>query len=233
MAKRPTKRRTAKRAKPKRIPRDPVTGQQSLFDPQTGHATFSGGRGRPMTAGERMAEKARMLAIKKRYAAHRELHLKRLARRPVDMQRDGYELPNDVAAFLQRLHRDPWFHPDVQHVSIAEAEERIEAAYMDGCRQGFIEGFLYGEDKARPGALKNRERLRELNFKKLERLQLADRNAKIVAAFHRLESELPVKDDRYQRLADEAKAGNRGRENWPTSGRQIGNIVRAAINRRR
>ncbi len=167
-----------------------------------------------------------------REAAAKVRHRERIERRPAHMRSGGYRLPADVMAFLLKLHRNPL---DVglsvpEQVAGDEAKEMIDDAYMEGCRQGFIEGFLYGEDHARPGALKNRERLREQNLKKLERLGIADRNAEIVAEFRRLERDMPGAEDRYAYLADRSKAG---RDDWPTSARQIANIVRGADKRRR
>lgn len=220
--------------KPPRLPRDPVTGQQFIFDPDTGEPTRPYRRRKP-TAEEIVAVRARRAASRQRYEASRAAFRARIGRRPVEMQQGGYTLPADVSAFLLRLHRAPPFYGDQTHVSVAEAREIAEEAYMAGCRQGFIEGFLYGEEKARPGALKNRERLREQNLKKLERLGIAERNAEIVAEFHRLERDMPGVEDRYQHLAGEAAARRPkpGRENWPTTSRQIGNIIREAMKPRR
>jgi hypothetical protein len=190
-------------------------------------------------AAEREREWAEYLAseefrqFKAREAVARVRHRERLERRPVKMRSSGYRLPADVAAFLERLHENPLRFARVEGVSDVAAEEAadmIEAAYMEGCRQGFIEGFLYGEDHARPGALKNRERLRQQNLEKLERLGIADRNAEIVAEFRRLDRDMPGAEDRYAHLADSSKTG---RDDWPTSARQIANIVRGASKRRR
>jgi hypothetical protein len=234
MAKKPSKSKAKQsRATPARIPRDAATGQQFLFDPKTGEPTGEPTRlyrRHKLTADEIKADQARRLAYRKRYEAHRAAFLTRVGRRPVEMQRDGYRLPEDVVAFLRRFHDDPWFGYDAVQISIEQASEMIEAAYMKGCRQGFIEGFLYGEDKARPGALKNRERLRQQNLEKLERLGIVDRNAEIVAEFHRLGRDMPGAEDRYVYLADSNKTG---RDDWPTSARQIANIVRQAGKRLR
>lgn len=172
---------------------------------------------------------------KAREAAAKARHRERIERRPAKMRARNYRLPADVAAFLERLHENPLGWPgsdDASHVPVEEAEEMIADAYMEGCRQGFIEGFLYGEDHARPGALKNRERLRKQNLDKLERLGLKDRNAEIVAEFDRLERDIPGKDERYSHLAETAKHDKR-RSDWPTTGRQIAAIVRGFKKRRR
>lgn len=170
--------------------------------------------------------------FKEREADAKAQHRQRIERQPAQMRERGYRLPADVVAFLLKLHRNPLrvglSVPD--HVAGQEAEEMIEDAYMEGCRQGFIEGFLYGEEHARPGALKNRERLRQQNLEKLERLGIADRNAEIVAEFQRLARDMPGVEDRYTHLADSSKTG---RDDWPTSARQIANIIRGAGKRRR
>jgi hypothetical protein len=157
-------------------------------------------------------------------------HAARIARRPVDMGRN-YRLPDEVRAFLMRLYEEQTFFGlpgnELEQDMIRAC---MQGAYLRGCTQGFVEGFLYGEEKARPGALKNRERLRQQNLEKLERLGIADRNAEIVAEFRRLERDMPGAEDRYAHLADTSKTG---RDDWPTSARQIANIVRGASKRRR
>ena len=185
----------------------------------------------PPTRQEIKARRERIARRLARDEARRQEFLARLARPPADMQRDRYRLPDDVASFLRRLHKTPTFDFDEQHIGVVhigvdeKVEELVEAAYMEGCRQGFIEGFLYGEEKTLPGASKNRERLRRQNLEKLARLGIDERNAEIVAEFHRLEHEMPGKDDRYKHLAETAKRDKR-RSDWPTTDRQIGAIVR-------
>lgn len=213
--------RTSKAKRLRTIPRDPVTGQQFIFDPATGEPVRRY-RHRKPSPEQIKAEKAARAARRQRQEERRAAFQARLARRPAEMQRDGYRLPDDVAVFLRRLHREPVFHWQADHVTADAARAMAEAAYMDGCRQGFIEGFLYGEDKARPGALKNRERLRQQNLEKLARLGIADRNAQIVAEFHQMERDLPGKEQRYEELA--------ARHELTT--RQIGTIIRKASMRR-
>ena len=220
------------RQKPLTAPRRAVPFMgDSLYDPQTGALYDARTRKLlppppptpPPTPEQIKAEKAARAARRQRHEERRAAFHARIARRPSAMQGDGYRLPTDVAAFLRRLHREPSFYYEEVQISTAQAKELIEAAYMDGCRQGFIEGFLYGEDKARPGALKNRERLRQQNLEKLARLGIADRNAQIVAEFHQMERGLPGKEQRYEELA--------ARHELTT--RQIGNIIRKASTRRR
>jgi hypothetical protein len=143
----------------------------------------------------------------------------RLNRRPVEMQRSDYELPADVVRFLMSV-MGPISFPTItephHHMTLDAAASLGFEMYRKGCKQGFIEGFLYGEEKARPGAMKNRERLRQQNLEKLARLGIEDRNAGIIAEFHRLARELPGKEQRYERLA----------EKYELTTRQICNIVR-------
>jgi hypothetical protein len=164
--------------------------------------------------------------MQERGRARREQHQQRIGRRPEEMRASDYRLPPDVVAFLRRIYNNPLKFAehlkDLPLVGTVEAKELIDNAYMEGCRQGFIEGFLYGEDKARPGALKNRERLRQQNLDKLSRLGIADRNAEIVAEFHRLERELPGKEQRKEKLAAD----------HDLTPKQIGNILRADKRRR-
>jgi hypothetical protein len=223
MSKKPTKSKAKRsRAKPLRIPRDPVTGQQFLFNPATGKPTYSAPR---LSAAQveriKRRESERVRTAREAYAARKAARITairaRLARRPAEMRRDSYEMPADVSAFLHQLHEDPGSYGDEEPISIEQSLEWVKEAYMEGCRQGFIEGFLYGEDKARPGALKNRERLRQINIDKLVRLGIADRNAEIVAEFHRLERELPGKEQRKEKLAAD----------HDLTPKQIGNILRA------
>jgi hypothetical protein len=228
----------AKRSPAKKIPRD-RRGQQFLFHPKTGEPTEvrraePKSPNPPPTPEESAARRARAVAREAEAEARRTAFRSRLARRPVEMRRANYRLPSDVEEFLGRLGWDGFdemMHvKEIKHAAGLgdwEIRDAIEAvmtfAYMEGCRQGFIEGFLYGEDKARPGALKNRERLRQQNLDKLARLGIADRNAEIVAAFGHLERELPGKEQRYEKLAAD----------YELTVRQIGTIVRRVSKRRR
>lgn len=141
-------------------------------------------------------------------------------RRPASMNRLAFELPDDVRALVLHLAWSEleWPAPWWPALAPDDACNLIRAALLFGCREGFIEGFLYGEEKARPGAMKNRERLRRQNMDKLERLGIADRNAAIAAAFQQLEAEVPGAEDRKQLLA----------ERCDLTARQIHNILRSA-----
>jgi hypothetical protein len=233
MKKKPSKSkrsRASTASKPMRAPRHAVPWMDVLWDRATGQLFDKETRlplpdrppAPPPTAEEIAARRDRVRQRLARDEAKRAAFRARLARRPVEMRRRGYKLPADVAVFLQRLHLEPDFYYDEVQISTERAKELVEAAYMEGCRQGFIEGFLYGEDKARPGALKNRERLRQQNIKKLERLGIKDRNAAIVTEFHRLEREMPGVEERKEHLAEQHQV----------TPRQIANILKAARHRR-
>jgi hypothetical protein len=72
-------------------------------------------------------------------------HRDRIERRPALMRAAGFCPPADVLAFLLKQHRNPLRAglrvPD--HVAGDEADEMIEAAYLEGCRQGYIEGYVH------------------------------------------------------------------------------------------
>jgi hypothetical protein len=119
---------------------DQATGQ--LFDKETRLPLPVEPPSPPPTAEEIAARRERVRQRLARDEAKREAFWARLARRPVEMQRDGYVLPADVAAFLKRLHDEPTFYYDEVQISTDQAKELVAAAYMEGCRQGFIEGFV-------------------------------------------------------------------------------------------
>jgi hypothetical protein len=75
-------------------------------------------------------------------------HRERIERRPAEMKRRGYRLPDDVYTFLDRLYRDwlcfdaPVWQQGEPPLPVDAVSELMEAAYMEGCRQGFVEGFV-------------------------------------------------------------------------------------------
>jgi len=176
--------RTSKAKRPRTIPRDPETGQQFIFDPATGEPTRRY-RHRRLTAEQIKAEKAARAARRQRQEERRAAFRERLARSPVEMQRREYRLPGDVAAFLDRLFLNPLtWHDQRQQVSVAEAHEMIDAAYMEGCRQGFIEGRVLDLEPKRQRSAKanaaKRQKPREHNGM---RYTLDQRDAAIVAEY--------------------------------------------------
>lgn len=135
-------------------------------------------------------DKAAWLAAERaRSRARAQEHAARLARRPAAMQR-RYRLPPDVAAFLTRLRLE-WEsrhgltgQPGLPPISAAAASDLIEAAYMEGCRQGFIEGRVLDLEPKRQRSAKanaaKRQKPREHNGM---RYTLDQRDAAIVAEY--------------------------------------------------
>lgn len=135
-------------------------------------------------------DKAAWLAAEReRSRARAQEHAARLARRPASMQ-GRYRLPPDVAAFLTRL-RDVWRmehgptgQPGEPPVPAAAVSDLIEAAYMEGCRQGFIEGRVLDLEPKRQRSAKanaaKRQKPREHNGM---RYTLDQRDAAIVAEY--------------------------------------------------
>jgi hypothetical protein len=181
---------------------------------------------KPMSAARRRAyerEKADMRkTMLERAAVRRAERLSRLARRPAEMQAAGYRLPADVAAFLKTM-----FHPgDVRMadgsdfiVDVMNLHAELEAAYMEGCRQGYIEGKVADLEP-------KRQRSRKANAAKRHKRQdcggqmmtLDERDAAIVAEYPTLRKMLGSIEAQL-RLAD--KYGLTSRE-------QVGNIIRKA-----
>jgi hypothetical protein len=86
-------------------------------------------------------------AERERSRVRAQEHAARLARRPAEMQ-GRYRLPADVATFFSRLRNvwrmdhGPVGRHDEPPIPAAVVCDLIEAAYMEGCQQGFIEGFV-------------------------------------------------------------------------------------------
>lgn len=179
--------RAASNRKParRRVPVDP-TGHMMLFDPRTGEATFATGTV-TITPARREQIKAREAVrtrgVRERYRARQEAFRAQLARRPAEMQRDGYRLPAHVAGFLLRLRRDPLAWQDQrEHITVAEAREMIDAAYAEGCRQGFIEGRVLDlEPKQQRSAKANAAKRKKPREHNGMRYTLDQRDAAIVA----------------------------------------------------
>jgi len=181
---------------------------------------------KPMSAARRRAyerEKANMRKIMLERAAERRAErLARLARRPAEMQATGYRLPADVAAFLKTM-----FEPgDVRMadgrdfiVDVMNLHAELEAAYMEGCRQGYIEGKVADlEPKRKRSEKMNEAKRRKRKDRGGHLMTLYERNAAIVAEYPTLKKMLGAMDAQL-RLAD--KYGLTSRE-------QVGNILRDA-----
>lgn len=154
-------------------------------------------------------DKAAWLAAEReRSRARAQEHAGRLARRPASMQ-GRYRLPPDVAAFLTRL-----FHvwrmdyalveqPGKAPVSADAVSDLIEAAYMEGCRQGYIEGFVVRREPDRTRSIKGNAGKRKAPVPVGDRTMPRDqRDAEMVAEYGRL-LQLPMKHTpACQRLAE-------------------------------
>jgi hypothetical protein len=217
------KRPAAKHSRATRPPRpavDATTGQMLMFDPVTGRPTqpptvLSPAARRRVEARERQ----RRQQSKAWREARRAEWLAWLDRRRKVEQSARYGLPEAASRFLARLFPEPYFGRDVSHVSIDDAAAMITAAYMDGCRQGFIEGRVADlEPKRQRSAKANAAKRRRRQDCGGRMMTLDERDAAIVAEFPALRGMLGSIEAQL-RLAE--KYGLQSRE-------QVGNIVRKA-----
>lgn len=207
----------------KRVPVD-AGGQMLLLDPRTGKPTTPAQSSRRLTVAERARiearERERVRAAREGRAKRRAAFHARLARRPAAMQGQGYPLPDDVAGFLDRLRPDPlgWRRDQREQISVVDAREMIDAAYAEGCRQGFIEGRVLDLEPRRQRSAKanaaKRQKPREHNGM---RYTLDQRDAAIVAEYAVLRPMMGATDAAY-RLA----------EKYDLSDKMIQNIVSKA-----
>jgi hypothetical protein len=128
----------------------------------------------------------------------------RLAGRPSPMKDTRYRLPAAVASWLRRTVWAPWYvpHHDCSTVGIDDItkhhgiDDAMLAAFMEGCRQGYIEGRAADIEP-------KRERSRKANAARREKHNLDDRDAEIVEKYRRLRA-VPLSAGEAQfRLADE------------------------------
>lgn len=138
---------------------------------------------------------------KAREAAREAEHRGRIARRPESMRGRKYRLPDDVAEFLDRLFQTSGLRlrDQREHVTVAEANEMIDAAYAEGCRQGFIEGRVLDLEPKRQRSAKanaaKRQKPREHNGM---RYTLDQRDAAIVAEYAALRPMVGATDAQYR-----------------------------------
>jgi hypothetical protein len=162
---------------------------------------------KPVTAARQRAwqrDRAAWLADEKaRAAARRAERAVRLASRPATMQDARYRLPAGLAAWVRTL----WQPANVRHhdthttgiESIIEhhgVEDAILAAYMEGCRQGYIEGRVADIEP-------KRERSRKANAARRQKHNLDERDAKIVEKHRRLRAVPLSASETEFRLAEE------------------------------
>ena len=87
----------------------------------------------------------RQAAGREQAKALKAAHAVRLKRRPHAMQ-EQYQLPPDLRRFFARCYFEwngyPVYYRGDPPLPVDAVSELIEAAYKEGCRQGFIEGFV-------------------------------------------------------------------------------------------
>jgi hypothetical protein len=124
--------------------------------------------------------------VKAREAAAKQRHRERLERRPASMRGRGYRLPADVAGFLDRLfqHHPLRWPVECDHITLAEAREMIDAAYAEGCTQGYIEGRVVDlEPRRKRAAAANAAKRKKPREHNGMRFTLDQRDAAIVTEF--------------------------------------------------
>jgi len=179
MSKKPSKSKAKRsRAKPLGIPRDPVTGQQFIFDPRTGEPTLRGRRRAPSAAEVEAARRAAFERDAARRAASRE------KRQRHESMQGRYRLPDDVRRFLDRLYDEPYLPWDQPHVTRERVEELLREVYVQGCTQGYIEGRVVDlEPRRKRAAAANAAKRRKPREHNGMRFTLDQRDAAIVAKF--------------------------------------------------
>jgi len=187
-------------------------------------------RAKRPTAAEREAwqqTKARWKAREQQAVASRAAAMAaRLAQRPGTMQGNDYRLPPDVESFVLSLFRPHeiraagYYNVGLDDVAAVHGiEHAYLSAYMEGCRQGYIEGRVADLEP-------KRERSRKMTQAKRQKRQdcggqmmtLDERDAAIVAEFPTLRKMLGSIEAQL-RLAE--KYGLTTRE-------QVGNVIRKA-----
>jgi hypothetical protein len=150
----------------------------------------------------------------------------RLAQRPSTMQGKDYQVPPDVESFLRSLFQ-PHEIRAVEYSCIGldrvarvyGVERAYMCAYMEGCRQGFIEGRLADLKPRRARSLKaNAAKRTKVQDCGGHMMTLDERDAAIVTQYPQLRQMLGSIDAQL-RLAE--KYGLMSRE-------QVGNILRKA-----
>jgi hypothetical protein len=201
---------------------DPATGQLLMFNPATGQPTPAAQSPKLSPAAQRrVAEKERQRTqkAKESRAAITAARKAWKERRDSATKARGYRLPEAVLSFLAGLHDPPAFFADQKHVDIDEVFQLTAAAYVDGCRQGYIEGRVADLEP-------KRQRSRKANAAKRQKRQdcggqmmtLDERDAAIVSEYPTLRKMLGSIEAQL-RLAE--KYGLTSRE-------QVGNVIRKA-----
>jgi hypothetical protein len=183
MSKKPSKSKAKRlRAKPPGIPRDPVTGQQFIFDPATGKPTRRY-RSRAPSAAEVEAARAARRAAFERDAARRAVFREKRQRHDAAERR--YRLPDDVRRFLERLYDEPDLgYYDEPQIARERVQELLREVYVQGCTQGYIEGRVVDlEPRRKRSEAANAAKRRKPREHNGMRYTLDQRDAAIVAEY--------------------------------------------------
>jgi hypothetical protein len=147
----------------------------------------------------------------------------RLQSRPSPIRDTRYQLPEDVAKWLRRV---VWAPHDVRHYSCVASgleeiastfgiEEAFLSAFMEGCRQGYIEGKAADIEP-------KRQRSRKANAARRQKHNLDERDREIVEKFYRLRAVPLTAGEAQFRLADEYGLSDKQIRNVLTNARKSG-----------
>ncbi len=120
-----------------------------------------------------------------------------------EANRQGYRLPADVEAFLLRLFPEPLYLPiGKDEFSRDEVMGFLREAFLDGCKEGYIERLVVDREPRRARAINANAAKRK---KPRERdgavFTLDDRDAEIVSEYRALRAAMMLAGDAQYRLA--------------------------------
>ena len=163
--------------------------------------------------------------IMERAEANWAKHQEKIASRPKAFQKGDFELPDQVADFLANFFQYPAVeHPNGQSVIVDMHRLHRWAwdAYMEGCRQGYVEGFVVRGEPDRKRSLAGNEAKNKMPVRVgSQTMTKAERNAKMAAEFHEL-VKLMKPTPAMQRLAEKY-----GFESWQGVAYAIGHRPKA------
>jgi hypothetical protein len=134
-----------------------------------------------------------------RESAAKAAHQERLSRRPATMRASSYRLPPDVQSFLSKLHDNPLRFASTDGIDTVKSDDAaalIEAAYLRGCTEGYIEGRIADIEP-------KRERSRKANRARRDKHNLDERDQEIVEKYRRLRAVPLAAGEAQFRLAEE------------------------------
>jgi len=146
--------------------------------------------------------------------ARRAARAQRMAQRPAAMRDAGFRLPADVAAFLRSLFQPGHVQLPAGRDLIVDAltmHDELQAAYMEGCRQGYIEGFVERRmpDKKRSDTGNTAKRKKIVQLPDGRRMTRDERDALMVVEYESLVALKMKPTPAMERLADKY-----GFESW-------------------